>query len=223
MSSLAMGETKEIKSKQILLTEYNSVLLKGAINFKSATSFTNRLLDLSASIRLTDTIYIVIDSPGGSIYAGLSLISAIQSIPQKVECISLFSASMAHGLMQACPGKRYIDGNTGVSMIHRARGGFFGQFNNGEVESQLKLWKGIVSSMEIRNANRMNYSLSEYRKRSKDEWWCSGYKCVKERFVDGLANIRCGKGLHRVKVKVNKNYYYSACPLVGGYMRYGSN
>ena len=210
------------KSKHYLLTEENTVTFRGPVYSGSVTDFGERLLNLSYSLREGDTINIVLDSPGGSIYAGLNLISLIESVPQKVNCIAIFAASMAHSILQACPGKRYIASNNGVVMIHRARGMFSGQFNDGEVESQLKTWKQIVMTMEKNNAARMSYSYDDYKARAKDEWWCSGYKCVKERFVDGLANIRCGKNLHRVKVKVNKHYYYSACPLISGYMKYGS-
>ena len=63
----------------------------------------------------------------------------MKSIPQNIECIAIFAASMAHGILQACPGNRYI-APAGVSMIHRAKGGFQGQFNDGEVESRLEFW-----------------------------------------------------------------------------------
>jgi len=229
MANLAMGQapgpntiTKK-ENKQILLTDENTLLFKGAMRSSSVSEFGDRLLRMSSAARSDATFYIVLDSPGGSIYAGLALISLIESIPQRVECIAIFAASMAHAVLQACPGKRYLSTNNGVVMIHRARGMFMGQFNDGEVESQLKLWKGIVSDMEIRNAKRMNYSLADYRKRSKDEWWCSNKSCLDQRFVDEIVKMKCSKYLTREKVKVNEKYYYSACPLIPGYLKYESN
>ena len=205
------------------MTEENTLLFKGAIKDSSVAKFGTRLLKMSSAARSDATFYIVLDSPGGSIYAGLSLISLIESIPQKVHCVAIFAASMAHAVLQACPGKRYLSTNNGVVMIHRAKGMFMGQFNDGEVESQLRLWRNIVSTMEVRNAKRMNYSMKEYRKRSKDEWWCSNKNCLKERFVDEIVRMKCSKYLIREKIRLNKHYYYSACPLIPGYLRYESN
>jgi len=204
------------------LTENNTVTLKGAINFNSVSDVGKELLELSAKTRLNSEIYLILDSPGGSIYAGMSFINLMKSIPQKIHCVAKFAASMAHSILQACPGNRYISKGDGVVMIHRARGGFFGQFNNGEVESQLKLWKNIVSDLEKVNAVRMDYSLKYYRKRSKDEWWCSNERCVKERFVDSAIYLRCSSKLIAKKIKVNKKYYYSGCPLIPGYFKYES-
>lgn len=229
MANLAIGKTpnpamtKKKEIKQILLTEENTLLFKGRVSSTSVSKFGDRLLKMSSAARSDATFYIVLDSPGGSIYAGLALISLIESIPQKVECIAIFAASMAHAVLQACPGKRYLSTNNGVIMIHRAKGMFIGQFNDGEVESQLKLWKGIVSTMEIRNAKRMNYSLKEYRKRSKDEWWCSNKNCLDQRFVDEIVKMKCSKYLTREKIRANEHYYYSACPLIPGYLKYESN
>ena len=105
----------------------------------------------------------ILDSSGGSIYSGLSFISLMQSVPQKIHCVALFAASMAHSILQACPGKRYVASNNGVVMIHRAKGMFMGQFNNGEVESQLVFWRKLVGKMEKDNASRMKYGYKYYQ------------------------------------------------------------
>ena len=201
------------KSKHYLLTEENTVTFRGPVYSGSVTDFGERLLNLSYSLREGDTINIVLDSPGGSIYAGLNLISLIESVPQKVNCIAIFAASMAHSILQACPGKRYIASNNGVVMIHRARGMFSGQFNDGEVESQLKTWKQIVMTMEKNNAARMCYSYDDYKARAKDEWWCSAKQCIRENFADKIVNLKCSKELFRKRIRSGR-FIFSACPLL---------
>jgi len=201
------------ESKHYLLTEENSITFRGPVYSASVTDFGERLLNLSYSLREGDTINIVLDSPGGSIYAGLNLISLMESIPQKVNCIAIFAASMAHSILQACPGNRYLASNNGVVMIHRAKGSFSGQFNDGEVESRLKTWSHIVMTMEKTNAARMNYAYEEYKSKAKDEWWCTTAQCIKQNFADALVNIRCSKELFRKKVRLGR-YTFSACPLL---------
>ena len=204
---------KEKESKYYLLTPENTVTYRGTVYSRAVTNFGERLLGLSMRLRDTDTINIVLDSPGGSIYAGLNLISLMESIPQKINCIAMFAASMAHSILQACPGKRYLASNVGIVMIHRARGMFAGQFNDGEVESQLKTWKQIVMTMEKNNAARMSYSYDDYKARAKDEWWCAAKQCIRENFADKLVNLRCSKELFNKRVRQGK-FTFSGCPLL---------
>jgi len=208
--------------KQILLTSENTIMFKGVVNSNSVAKFGDRLLKLSTEARSDTIFYLVIDSPGGSIYAGLSLISLIESITQKIHCVAIFAASMGHSILQACPGKRYISSNNGVAMIHRASGMFSGQFNNGEVESQLVFWRKLVTDMQKKNAARMKYKYSYYTSRMKNEWWCSAKECIKQRFADRLVNLRCDAKLVNKKIKLNRGYYYSGCPLIRGVLGSGS-
>ena len=206
----------------ITLNETNTVVYRGRVTNASADLYGQQLLNLSATLASEETIYLVLDSPGGSIWAGLNFIATMQSIPQNIECIANFAASMAHGMLQACPGNRYVTAN-GVSMIHRASGRFGGQFNDGEVESRLEFWKSIVDTMEAANAKRMGLTVETYQELAKDEFWCSGKNCEKYSFVDAVINIACSPGLLKKTYRSFNGALYSGCPLVrgplGGYVK----
>lgn len=204
----------------INLTEKNSITFRGTVTGNSVDRYGKKLLQLSASNKRNAELFLVLDSPGGSIYAGSQFITIMQSIPQKVSCIVKFAASMAHSILQYCTGNRYALPN-GVSMIHRARGGFYGQFNDGEVEKKLEFWKSIVGRMEEVNAKRMKMTLKDYKKYAKDEFWCYGYNCKKWNFVDKITNVTCSKKLIEGKESVTISSYfgkrkvtYSLCPLL---------
>ena len=218
MPVLAMGSPPGIKKPKpldtFLLNKENTITFRGPVNGRSVAKFGDRLLKMSAKANESAIFYLVLDSPGGSIYDGLSLISLIQSVPQKIHCIALFAASMAHTILQACPGKRYVASNNGVVMIHRAKGMFMGQFNNGEVESQLVFWRRLVGKMEKDNASRMKYGYKYYKARAKDEWWCSTKQCVTERFADSMVNLKCDISLLKMRIRIKRGYYYSGCPLI---------
>jgi len=169
----------------ITLNQGNTVSLRGTIDGVSASDLVHRLL--IAERTKSDSVYLVIDSGGGSIVAGNTIIEAIGTMSKPVICIVIYAASMAHAILQTC-NTRYIT-PTGVSMIHRARGGFRGQFNDGEVESQLKFWKSYVQRMEKRNADRMSLTLKDYKRLAANEFWCEGENCVKTNFVDAVASI----------------------------------
>jgi len=76
-------------------------------------------------------------------------------------------------------------------MAHRARGSVSGQFESGELEQRLAMWKKIVRKMEQTNADRMQISLDEYKKRVKDEWWSFGQDLIKDNMVDRIVPVKC--------------------------------
>lgn len=154
---------------QLNLTPENTVTYRGEINSASATAVMLELQRLSDERGKKDyPIYLVLDSGGGSIYAGDFFIQYMRTL-KNIHTISIFSASMAAGIVEAVEGRRYITRN-GVLMFHRAKGSFDGQFEEGEVESQLRLWKAIVLNMESINAARCGLPLADYKDKVKNEW-----------------------------------------------------
>jgi len=206
---------------QITLTENNHIVFKGVVNASSVGKASKDLLKLSFKTKPGDTIYLVLDSPGGSVYDGLNFVQLFATLPRNVSCIALRAHSMAHHFLQACPGKRYGVANM-ASMAHRASGGFRGTFNRGQVEQQLELWTGIVQSMEKVNAKRMGLSLEKYQTLAKDEYWCHGYDCVKKNFVDSIQTVGCSEKLVNKETSRTVNSFFgsykiyeSGCPLIG--------
>lgn len=213
-------EEKEKYRPYITLEKHNTVVLRGSINFRSASDVSIQLLR-KANNPNTETVYLVLDSGGGSIVAGNSIIATMKSIQKPIVCVAIFAASMAHGILQNCT-LRYVTEN-GVSMIHRARGGFQGYFNDGEVESQLKLWKAIVTKMEKTNAKRMKLEYEEYKKLAANEFWCTGEECVKSNFVSYIVDLRCSAELLAYKIPIGSGWdikgYLSGCPLIRGLIK----
>jgi len=207
-------------SKPILLTLKNSVVLDSQVTQKSVDKAAQALLKLSNEAPLSEELFLVLDSPGGSVMAGLNFIQLIKSIPQRVSCIAMYAASMAHGILQQCTGDRYVTEN-GVIMIHRASGSISGQFNDGEMESRLAFWKQVVTNMEAKSAARQGISLEEYKKLAKDEYWCYGAQCVHDNVADIETNIKCSKKMVETTITKQKRFFFgtykiekSACPLI---------
>ena len=164
-------------------------------------------------------IYLYIQSPGGSIYDGLRFIEFAKSI-KNLHTVTEFAASMAAAIVQAVPGKRYVTSN-GVLMFHRASGSFSGQFEHGELESRLNLWKTIVRNMEKMQARRIGISLDEYKKRRMNEWWIYGDDNIKQNTADKVEQFVCTHKLIQSKYKGtvrsifgSREVIKSACPLV---------
>lgn len=205
----------------IHLTADNSITLRNEVSSESITQLQKGLNDL-VNRRGTKTypIYLVLDSPGGSIDAGLSFIEYAKTIPN-LETITLFSASMAAGIVEALPGKRHII-ETGVLMFHRARGGVDGQFEDGELESRLQFYKKVVRLMEVNNASRMSLSLDSYKAKVKDELWILGSEAVNLKAADSVVTVTCSQQLlNQSKIEsfiilgmFQVNVSFSGCPTL---------
>lgn len=179
---------------QIVLTPKNNVNLRGEINEKSSDSVVRKVLELDRKRGvLSYPIYITIESPGGSIPDGESLIEALKGV-KNLKTISIFAASMASAIVEALPGERLIL-ESGSLMFHRARGSVGGQFETGELESRLSFYQKTVRKMEQRSANRLNISLNDYKQRVINEWWTTAEEAVAQKQVDKIVTIKCSPEL----------------------------
>lgn len=208
-------------NENIKLTSKNHVLLRGEVTDDSVAEISARLLNLSAKIPETEIIYLVIDSGGGSVFAGIDLLNVMNIIPQKIYTISIFAFSMAYSISQRGE-KRYITPR-GIMGQHRAKGGFSGQFAVGEVEQRLKIMTEVIIDLETYEAKRMDISLEEFQKLIKDEMYVYDLNAVEKKVADEKANISCSKQLLQERMEVKQCSFFgcitsefSKCPLVRG-------
>lgn len=207
-------------SSHIILNDYNFVAIRTEINFETVSRAQIEMAELvSRRGNKSYVIYLVLDSPGGSITSGLDLIESFQTIP-RLETITLFAASMASAIVEALPGQRHILSN-GTLMFHRARGSFQGQFEDGEVESQLAYSKSMVRKMEVTNSTRMQMSLADYKAAVVNELWLFGADNVTKKAADDVVTIACTDSIIVKKeiqtiqfLGLTMDISLSACPLI---------
>lgn len=207
----------------IVLTPENTVVYRGEVSNTSANKMQKAIHGLVTKRgSKTYKIYLVLDSPGGSISAGDAFIQYAKTVPN-LDTVTVFAASMAAGIVEALPGNRYITEN-GILMFHRASGQIGGQFEKGEMESRLAFFKQMVLSMEIKNASRLKMSLADYKKEVVNEMWMYGYQATARKAADKVVDIKCSSelidksvldsflfmGMFEIQIK------YSGCPLFSG-------
>ena len=135
------------------------VFLVGPVTDQSANLVVAQLLFLESENPDKD-ISLYIDSPGGSVYAGLSIYDTMQFIKPDVSTICLgMAASMGAFLLAAgAKGKRFALPNSRI-MIHQPLGGAEGQASDVEIRArQLLLIK-----------RQMNELMAGFTGRSYDE------------------------------------------------------
>lgn len=220
-NSQSNASTNITETTSIALDSDNMILLRNEISDDSVSKVQKKVAELVAKRGSgTYTIYLVLDSPGGSIDAGLTLIESLKTV-KNLETISLFAASMASGIVEALPVRRNILANSTL-MFHRARGGVEGQFENGELESRLEFYKKVVRSMEQNNANRMGMALEAYKAAVVNELWIYGNDNISQNSADRIVTISCSQEL--ISQVVEETFVvmgmfeitveFSGCPLV---------
>lgn len=112
------------------------IMIGTGIDDNVANSVVSQLLFLQAQDSEKD-IYLYINSPGGSVTAGMAIYDTIQHIKPDVQTISLgLAASMGSFLLTAgAKGKRYALPNAEI-MIHQPLGGAQGQATEIEIAAK---------------------------------------------------------------------------------------
>lgn len=204
----------------IMLTENNTVNFRGVVDNSSVSTAQMKLHELSVRRGLKNyPIYIVFDSPGGSIDAGNHFIS-FTKMYRNVHTIGLDAASMASAIMQQLPGERLVT-STSTLMFHRASiRGLGGQVEEGELEARLAMIKAMVLRLEQKNADRIGISLAKYKQNVLNEWWVYGVNNIKDGTADRLVNIQCSDKLIKSREHaIAQSFFgssrvtYSGCPL----------
>ena len=119
----------------ILFTQNRLVFLTEAITDELAASVTRQLLYLASVSR--EDITLIINSPGGSVTAGLAIYDTMESLPCDVSTVCLgLAASMGAFLLAAgTRGKRFAMPNSEV-MIHQVMGGASGQATDVQIAAR---------------------------------------------------------------------------------------
>ena len=126
------------------------IMLDGEVNQSSASVIVAQLLFLESDDPDSD-IYFYINSPGGSVTAGMSMYDTMNFIKPDVHTIVLGQAASMGSLLASggAPGKRKILPNA-RHMIHQPLGGMSGQASDVEIQArELVRWKKVLTDMYV--------------------------------------------------------------------------
>jgi ATP-dependent Clp protease, protease subunit len=164
------------------------IFLVGPINDSVANLVVAQLLFLESE-NPDKEIHLYINSPGGSISAGMAIYDTMQFIKPDVStlCVGI-AASMGAFLLQAgAKGKRFVLPNSTV-MIHQPLGGFQGQATDIEIHAKyiLSLRERLYELM----AQHTGRSVEEIARDSERDKFLSATEAVEYGLVDKLLDKR---------------------------------
>jgi len=164
------------------------IFLVGPINDMVANLVVAQLLFLESENPDKD-IHLYINSPGGSISAGMAIYDTMQFIKPQVStlCIGI-AASMGAFLLQAgAKGKRFVLPNSTV-MIHQPLGGFQGQATDIEIHAKyiLSLRESLYKLMALHTGR----SAEEIARDSERDKFLTAIEAVEYGLVDQVLTKR---------------------------------
>jgi ATP-dependent Clp protease protease subunit len=145
------------------LLKENVIFMVGQVEDHMANLIVAQMLFLEAENPEKD-IFLYINSPGGSVTAGMAIYDTMNFIKPDVSTVCIGqAASMGAFLLSAgAKGKRYCLPNSRV-MIHQPLGGFQGQASDFEIHA-----KEILSIKEKMNRLMAEHTGQDYEKVAKD-------------------------------------------------------
>jgi len=168
------------------LLERRILLLGEDVSDESANRLVGQLLMLSADDPLSD-ICLFINSPGGSVMAGLAVYDTMQLIPNDVATVAVgFAASMGQVLLCAgAPGKRFALPNAQIVM-HEGSAGLGG--SAADVEIQAANLIATLDRLRSIIAAHTGHTLEEVVEDVGRDRWFDAEQALEYGFVDHIVS-----------------------------------
>jgi ATP-dependent Clp protease protease subunit len=131
------------------------IMLDTEVSSHSASLIVAQMLFLEADDPGRDILF-YINSPGGSVTAGMSIYDTMQFVKCDVQTIVLGQAASMGSLLAAAgaAGKRFILPNA-RHMIHQPLGGASGQATDVEIQArELLRWKTVLTEIYVRHTGK---------------------------------------------------------------------
>lgn len=203
---------------KVVLTEQNTMSLNGPVNSSSMTGLMLKLKELN-KIETTEPIFLVINSPGGSIYDGFDFIRFAASSKRKINTITIFAASMGFQIVEAL-GDRLVTSYSTL-MSHKARGSMAGEFP-GQLDSRYNHVLSHLAEQDKFVVSRTNgkHTVESYATLIQNEYWANSQKAISDGFADKEVVVECDKSLDGSYFQLfdlgffSINAEFSKCPLI---------
>ncbi|WP_315579328.1 ATP-dependent Clp protease proteolytic subunit [uncultured Actinomyces sp.] len=158
------------------------IWLGGEVRDDNANAICAQLLLLAAEDPERD-IYLYINSPGGSVTAGMAIYDTMQYVKPDVVTVGMgLAASMGQFLLTAgAPGKRYITPHTRV-LLHQPLGGAGGSATDIRINADLIL--GMKKELAQITAARTGKSVEQVEADGDRDHWFTAQEALEYGFVD---------------------------------------
>ena len=192
-SSLCLSKLNE---QTITLKKNNFVSIKDEVSEQNVIKWSNELNKLNSN-----PIYLYIDSPGGSVDAGLQFINTINYHKNQgkiINCIAKSAYSMAFVIFQNCS-NRYVISSTTLMQHQISLSGIKGNINN--LMNYLDMINKISYELDNMVSTRIKMDLTEYRYKISNDWWIYGNLAIEQGVADEFVVVGCETELYETDIQ----------------------
>lgn len=186
----AMAEPNKGSSIYDRLLKERIIWLGTEVTDDSANEICAKILLLAAEDPEAD-IYLYINSPGGSITAGMAIYDAMQFVPNDIVTVGIgMAASMGQFLLSSgTKGKRYVTPNTRV-LLHQPSGGF------GGTAADIQIQANLIGDMKVRLftliAEQTGKTVDQIAEDGDRDHWFSAEEALEYGFIDHIQTAAQG-------------------------------
>ncbi|WP_165313266.1 ATP-dependent Clp protease proteolytic subunit [Rothia halotolerans] len=182
MSQQSNGQDEHVYN---LLLKERIIWLGSDVRDDNANLICSQMLLLSAEDPKAD-IYLYINSPGGSITAGMAIYDTMQLIPNDVVTIATgMAASMGQFLLSSgTPGKRYATPNARI-LMHQPSGGIGGTAS--DIRTQAELILSMKRRLSELTAEQTGKSVEQILRDNDRDNWFTAEEGLEYGFFDHIA------------------------------------
>lgn len=220
---LLMGMCSGCKATQsgdvIQLSDDNTVQINLPIFPETATYVQKKLFEKDSKLKPGKPIYLVLNTPGGSITDGLMIIETAKSLKRPVHTISIFSASMGFVISQYLDERLAL--NSAILMTHKAKVGGVGGEIPGSFINMAQYLLNFINNINEKIAIRSGMELEAYNKLIESDYWMGSVQAKDHNFIDRVVTISCDKSLQRYEdpQEIDVGFFaitlqFHKCPLI---------
>jgi len=177
-------ETSEKAPKTITIDNTRAVLIKGPVDSYNMEYAIKSLNEFASDS--TKPVYLVLNSPGGSVLDGFELVNTLEVLEsKKIETICVVETmaySMAAILATYCS-KTYIHKFASL-MYHPASYGISGSVT--KINTRVNFTNNYLHILSKDVAKRLKMTVEAYEAKVHDEWWLTAEEALRAGIVVGI-------------------------------------
>jgi ATP-dependent Clp protease protease subunit len=159
----------------------------GVVNDQMSTVVQAQLMFLD-SVENTD-ITMHIDSPGGSVKSGLSMVDVMQFIKSDIRTVNTgMAASMGSVLLGAGTKGKRSSLRFSRTMLHQSSGGFRGNIQDAEID--MKEWKKINDTLFQLLGDFCGKTMAQVKKDAQRDLWLDSEEALKYGIIDEIVKSK---------------------------------
>ena len=160
------------------------VWLGSEVRDENANEICAKILLLAAEDSEKD-IFLYINSPGGSITAGMAIYDTMQYVPNDIVTVGIgMAASMGQFLLSSgAKGKRYATPNTRV-LLHQPAGGFGGTAS--DIQTQAELIMSMKRQLAAITAQQTGKTVDQVMLDGDRDRWFTAAEALEYGFIDQI-------------------------------------